>query len=206
MKNMNKSKLMGLMAAGALLACQATQANTIVSPSAIPTIPSGGSVNGTSVLGLTEPVSNPTAYSYADSDLGVDWTVSYSGGIYEYSYDLLNPSTQQDPNNVENFAVQVNPALVLTVLNGGSLGANSVTWTVNVPHSGSSGYLSYLSLYPPSYLNATANDSTAPAPWSGQNPHGTPVPSPEIPDGGTTVALLGGALIGLQMLTKKFRI
>jgi len=203
MKNMKNMKrqigTVGALTSSALLLAgvlsQTAQANTI-SPGPI-------------VLGTPGSSVMATPYGPVTDYLTANWEVTLSAGVYTYLYDVSNPIT--DTDTVDSYIVTV-PSV--DVIGGSAAGGTSatvgptgVTWTFPpVGLGGTSALLSFKSLLPPVYGAANAADSAPPSPWSTLALGGTPVPVPgtlTVPDGGLTVALLGGSLIALQALNRK---
>jgi hypothetical protein len=185
-KNMKKYiKPMGLLASSAILftgmLCQADTISILV-----PT-PSGGGV---------------TDITIADTITVVPDGLSPTGLEYTYSYSVSNPLGDNDV--VESFEVNANRALVFNQvggLAGSRIDAGGVTWDITTLTAGNtaSGF-SYQSFYGPHAGTDDANDSVT---WNSNVAGGTPTEVPNVPDGGLTVALLGGSLIALQAFNRK---
>jgi hypothetical protein len=200
MKNMKSYlKPMGGLALGAVaftgLLCQPAQAVLIEA--------------GASLL----PSFHPTLIAPAQT-LTVDWSVTLVGGVYTYSYQIMNPITDNDTVDILN--VNANQAYVTSAHGGVGtpvIDASGVTWSLSassganapVPPGGTSPVLTYTSPDGPVLGTAGAQDSSPPSPWGTLAPGGNPVPVPGItvPDGGLTVALLGGSLIALQAFNRR---
>ena len=194
MKNMKRNlSKMGLLAASALfitgLMSQTAQANIIL----------GNTY--TSILASS---------SLAGQDITITWDVTLLGpNDYLYEYKVHNTPetiTTVDIYNV-GFDTTAPGAFIGGTQIGGTAqingGVNGLTWDLAaVPVGGSSLFLSFESMLPPVLGNADASDHNIPAPW-GSVPGGQPVAVPGIPDGGLTVALLGGSLIALRGVYRK---
>ena len=139
----------------------------------------------------------------------VDSTAASIAGGWSYTYDFTAPSTANEP---DAFDVYFNTAL-----------AGTLSAFAGAPHNVEAGDVQFL--YAGGITSGTAYsvsfDSTV-APvvgyaaafdggeWGGAGPGGTSfgveVPNalpPAVPDGGLTITLLGGSLMGLQALRRK---
>lgn len=195
MKIMKKLSQLGAIITGALLftgaMSQTAHANIVL---------------GTIYESLLYSVSQPA------NSINVYWEVSELGPAdYLYQYRIYNSPDAVD--TVDSFNVGFdasNPLLYIPGTQAGGTaqidnGVNGLTWDFNPVGEGALGdVLSFQSTLPPVLGNANAADRNPPSPWA-SNPGGQQVAIPGIPDGGTTVALLGGALIGLGMVSKKMR-
>jgi hypothetical protein len=135
--------------------------------------------------------------------------LSLGGGNWSYTYDFTAPTTANEP---DAFDVYFNTAL-----------AGTLSAFAGAPHNVEAGDVQFL--YAGGITSGTAYsvsfDSTV-APvvgyaaafdggeWGGAGPGGTSfgveVPNalpPAVPDGGLTITLLGGSLMGLQALRRK---
>ena len=82
---------------------------------------------------------------------------------------------------------------------------NGLTWVELQITNGFSQTVTFQSPYGPVPGPANASDASPPAPWSSLSPNGQLVPIPQplgAPDGGLTVALLGGSLTALGALRR----
>jgi len=178
-------------------------------------------MSNTVVLGDVSSTPTPTP-----EDLTVSYQVNLTGGIYTYSYVINNPTgdiTLSGANAgkseiVEQFDLNVNISDPNQYIAGSQAGeiavdmianASGLTWeNLNLSPGASSPTLSFESYEPPTLGAANANDDSPPSPWSSLSANGQLVAVPgavTIPDGGMTVALLGGALIGLRAIRRTFR-
>lgn len=194
MKNMKKLSHLGAVITGALLftgaMSQTAHANILL---------------GVQYESLLYSVSEPA------NSIEVFWEVNGGPGAYTYEYKVYNSPDAVD--TVDSFNVGFdasNPLLYVPGTQTGGTeqindGVNGLTWDFNpVAVGGLSPLLTFGSTLPPVLGNGNAADRNPPSPWASA-PGGQQVAIPGIPDGGTTVALLGGALIGLGMVSKKMR-
>jgi hypothetical protein len=174
---MNKKSTWLAAAAGTLLVaglCQTAQANLTDTLSTSPGFPSAANITVVS--------------SYTDV-----------AGLYTYSYNLTTTA------NVGEFSVffptsapgAVIPGTVVGGTAAPSVLSQDVTWNFNPEMALSGVTVSFESFLPPSLGIAAALDSTDWGINSG------PVYVPLVPDGGLTVALLGGSLLAVQALRRK---
>lgn len=163
---------------------------------AIPVPASGDSILGPTGTGT---VGDPLL------TLNVHWDVTTDAiKGYTYSYTLFNPLT--DTTKPDQFSVSFDATSLNTqILLGTGLinDHSSVTWFFTPLNQGSSITLSFSSTLPPVLGEGGANDHNPPAPWSTSADLGTKLPVPGVPDGGTTVMLLGAALSGLGLIRRK---
>lgn len=170
---------------------------------------------GTSILA---PATAPTGgYNQNPEEyLTVNWSVTFSGGFYDYSYVVNNPLGDVLLNNdgsltttteiVDAFQVGFNaaiPGAVVTGPGGGLFqennGANGLFWLLApVPAGGSSPALTFQSVLPPVFANANAQDSDPPSPWSSTSPSGQTVPVPGLVPEPSTIGLF--AMAGSMLL------
>jgi hypothetical protein len=139
----------------------------------------------------------------------VDYSVDLTGGTYTYSYVLRNPAT--DTTNVHGFSVSFqNSGGVAFNVTGGNANSptpDGVSWfffPTGIVPGGNSGTLSFQSLIGPTFGNGNATDTNPPSPW-GSTPGGTQLPVPRVPDGGTTVSMLGLAFAGIEGMRRILR-
>ena len=155
---------------------------------------------------LTEPIGS--------ADLSVLSTVTLNAGVYTYSYQVTpggvagaeytgftvyfntslatpgspSPATANSPAN-PTISVNITP--------------NDINWNFGGAAAQQTGVdtFSFTSTLPPTQGNAGGADTSS----YGGNPgdQTASVYVPNVPDGGLTVALLGGALFGLQMFRRK---
>jgi hypothetical protein len=191
MKNMTKlTMLVGAVIASAVCVQQA-QATLVES----------GSSALNTFVGADAPQDN----------LSVNWSVTLSGSTYTYSYTVVNPSSDSD--YVDSYNVTFNTvapgAYIASSATGGiiapAVASSSITWDITQLLPGTSTTVTYESLLPPTLGNDNASDAVPPSPWASTAPGGQLVPIPTIPDGGLTVALLGGSLVALQAVRRKFQ-
>lgn len=146
--------------------------------------------------------------------LVVHYDVSFSAGVYTYSYNVYNPpgdvqlpgsANPGQPEIFDQFAVAFNTTLpgayVPLSVSGGiyqQVNTFGIVWYLYpVINAGSySGALSFQSYLPPTWNDASASDANPPSPWS-STPDGQPVPVPglSVPDSMNTMALLAGVLL-----------
>jgi hypothetical protein len=144
----------------------------------------------------------------AGTTLTASYSVDLTGAVYTYSYVVHNPAT--DTTNPDQFSVtfNANGTSVIAITSGTGIvnTGSSVTWFfAGVPAGSSSGTLSFTSPDAPIHGNAGANDSNPPAPWSTLATGGVPVDVPNVPDGGSAVALLGIAMAGIEGARRMIR-
>jgi hypothetical protein len=164
-----------------------------------------------------------TTTAPATDNISVQYTVSTAvvAGFTQYIYDYIIVNPLSDTDYIDTFAVSFNTqagnvlnnteSYIPSSATGGviSLGYPSVqpggiTWSLGVLEPGNdSGDLEFKSYIPPTLGPANGADSAPPSPWSSLAPGGKPVAVPQIPDGGLTVACLGGSLIALQAFRRK---
>ena len=149
------------------------------------------------------------ASSSSSDSITVFYGVNLVSGTYTYNYQIFDTSTHGGASGtgdiVEAFNVGFNTAAPGAVTGGNftSQSLSGLFWTfAPVLDNGVSGVLDFTSLLSPALGNANAQDSNPPSPWASV-PGGQQVPVPTVPDGGTTVMLLGAALSGLGLLRKK---
>lgn len=166
-------------------------------------------VGGPGISGATT-LADTTGLNYASSEiLTVDWTVTEpTVGMYDYTYDLYNPSGDVietvgpqlgKPESVDQMIIGGIDPTGLTGLSGGfenGVVGNAVKWAFYpvINPGGNSGVLSFDSPNAPSDGNATANDSTAPSPWS-SSPNGGYLP---VPGNGSFSVPAGGYFAPIQ--------
>jgi len=167
-------------------------------------------------IALNTPYSSILASSSAPGpDLTVYWEVSTSlnPGVYTYEYQILNPAN--DTTSVDFYNVSFNAILGVNVYRtgGGAFSdvSNGVNWLFapilagfSSPALNTGGVLYFTSPDLPTLGNANAQDSNPPSPWASL-PGGQQVAVPNVPDGGTTVALFGLALAGVEGLRRILR-
>jgi hypothetical protein len=157
-----------------------------------------------------EYTSSLTSAFAGGGSITVNWEVSttLNPGVYTYEYQMVNPLT--DTTTVDNFGVSFNAILGVTVQSAGNgtlvpgLGVQwgpfaAVAAGASGPALGSANVLYFTSMLLPVFGNAQASDSVPPSPWSS----GQQVAIPNIPDGGTTVLLLGAALSALGLIKRR---
>jgi len=208
---MKKSLKTFLTLAGAALATSVAQANPYATATDL-------------LVANVAAVGHPAQYDYISVATEVDLTA----GVYTYTYTLTTAGTPADsktPVDIDSFTVGTG-GLITGTVNAGSITAtpttfggvfsgNEVSWAnvppgVNypVPATGSGLSFSFTSPDAPiaAYSGALDNSSYVDGDFSGQVPSGDDVlvpGAPAVPDGGLTVALLGGSLLGLQMIRRK---
>jgi len=134
----------------------------------------------------------------------VSLTPTQSGSQWTYTYQLTASGAALFDAFDVNFAFSSVSQVIGTpsggntapVITPGSPG--DVRWNWSSEQSSASGMeaVSFVSTIPPGYGSVIALDG-------GGYPVVNGVNAPNVPDGGLTVALLGGALVGLQMLRRK---
>jgi VPDSG-CTERM motif len=201
MKNNMKSKLLIAGAVAAFVAFSTTV-------QAVPTPVTGF----TGVATLASLIPGPGGLN-----LTVNYTVLYDSsaslvtGQYEYEYVVNNPSGNKDingnPETVDSYNVSFNTTVLGALISGNydSSTGGGITWKAFTPVAAgsSSGILFFMSDLAPIFGAGNASDAVPPSPWATIFPGGSPIPVPTVPDGGTTVLLLGAALSGLGLLRKK---
>lgn len=166
-------------------------------------------VGGAGISGATT-LADVTGHNTESSEiLTIDWTVTEPTlGMYDYTYDLYNPAGDVietvgpqlgQPEDVDQLVIGNAVTVGLTGLSGGALhqaAGSNVKWAFYpvINPGGSSGVLSFDSPNAPSDGNATANDSTAPSPWS-SSPNGGYLP---VPGNGSFSVPAGGYFAPIQ--------
>ncbi len=128
----------------------------------------------------------------------LDSEYTVSGGVYTYYYEF----TGADPafNGINelsvNFSVLATAPNSVTGGTSSTMATDDVSWNFS-PAATSSGTwaLSFQSPDGPTLGSASAEDGGT---WTGSG-----VVVPGVPDGGLTLSLLGGSLMGLQALRRK---
>jgi hypothetical protein len=179
--------------------------------------------SGTAILGDVTGTPLPTP-----EDLTVNYSVNLTGSTYTYSYTINNPAgdvvlggqNNGNPEIAESFNINFNtgleyiPGSATATTPGWTAGAdlivglNGLTWQQLAINNGFSQTVTFQSPYGPVPGAANASDASPPAPWSSLSPNGQMVPVPQplgAPDGGLTVALLGGSLMALGAIRRIFR-
>ena len=179
--------------------------------------------SGTAVLGDVIGTPTPTP-----EDLTVDYSVNLTGSTYTYSYTINNPAGDMilggqnagNPEIAESFQLNFNTALEYipgsatstapgwTAAADLDINGNGLTWVQLLITNGFSQTVTFQPPYGPVLGAANASDASPPAPWSSLSPNGQLVPIPQplgVPDGGMTVALLGGSLMALGAIRRIFR-
>jgi len=146
----------------------------------------------------------PAVNGVAADALDVSFIVSESGGVFTYTYDVINPSS--DPAYVGSFEIGFNAgapgAVTAGSLTGGSgrqnNGNTGITWFLSVAPGHDSGPLSFNSgdTWHISSANATGLPNP-PAPWTTLPfPGGVAVPNPPVVPEPATTALLAFTVLG----------
>jgi hypothetical protein len=189
--NMKNSLKLVLLAAGAVLATSVARADSTAS----------------------QILFNETTLNQA---ITVSTDVSDSGGLYTYTYSVS--AIGGTPLDLDSFTVH---DLVGTVVSGseevaptpsegswsGNQNGEQVAWTftpTSDPLPELTLTFSFTSYEPPIAGTSSANDGAA----YGANAHPVIgdevlVPGPSVPDGGLTVALLGGAMTAMTLIRRK---
>jgi hypothetical protein len=144
--------------------------------------------------------------------LTINWSVTFSAGIYTYSYTINNPSGDvvlnpmggptMTPEIVDAFSVGFDTtapgAYVSGSISGGAFdqnnGPDGLSWAFTGVNPGtSSPTLSFESDLPPAMGTANASDRNPPSPWSSV-PNGqlVPIPAP-VPEPSTWALLVLGS-------------
>ncbi|HZM06141.1 MAG TPA: VPDSG-CTERM sorting domain-containing protein, partial [Candidatus Saccharimonadales bacterium] len=133
---------------------------------------------------------------------------SYDVGLslYVYTYSFTLPSTYSIDTFEVNFAASAGNLShevggnYLSITPAYSINDNNDIGFQYNPEKGASLTVSFDSPYAPTTGTASAQDTYD---WESAT-HNVLVPGvPTVPDGGLTVALLGGSLLGLQMIRRK---
>jgi len=160
---------------------------------------------------------NETLYNSVSGELNVNSSATLSAGLWTYSYTITDVTPNTD--GISGYTVNVPdaPALDIAVTPGptgtslstglplaffGQVLPNSggeVTWSTGGPDDSLSTGLtfSFTSPFAPVQGTSGALDS------GGYTADGGSVYIPSIPDGGMTMSLLGGSLLGLGALRRK---
>jgi hypothetical protein len=184
-----KSKLM-MAAAVAAIAGFSTSAQANPFSSDVGSIESGSST----LVSASQPLNN----------IVINWGVDLVSGTYTYNYQI--DDTSSDTVDSLNVSFDTLPVGALTGGNYTHSDANGVTWLLGtaVAAGGTSGTLDYTSDFAPTWGNANGADANPPSPWA-SDPGGQQVPVPNVPDSGTTVALLGLGLAGCTLAGRKLK-
>jgi len=163
---------------------------------------------------ITYPISETdTLMGSGGYNVTVVSTVNLSGSLYTYSYQATASGTAG--GDYTGFTVYFNTTLasLASITPGNTSGPPSITvntstidinWNYGGTGAAQTGpdTYSFTSTFPPGQGFGGAADTTSYGGNFGANQSGR-VYVPNVPDGGLTVALLGGALVGLQMLRRK---
>lgn len=159
----------------------------------------------------------------AGAAVTVNWEVSttLNPGLYTYEYQVINgailPTTgavETGAINLDFLSVTFNAALAGAVVGTGNtsaLSTSGASWLfgglglfANTPALNTPGVLYFTSALMPILNNADASDEIPPSPFSSGDQVAVPNVIPiTTPDGGTTLFLLGFALMGLENLRRR---
>lgn len=144
-------------------------------------------------LGATTP---------ASFNISSEAVTTATTGVYEYEYNI--PNLTSDPLSVFDVRMLISAAGIVNIGNSSGSTSTELQWTYNNttstgPLLPTGATLWFDSTLLPVFGQADAQDNGQ---WQDQS---VVVPNiPNVPDGSLTMALLGGAFVGMQGLRRKF--